>query len=406
MGPRRTLLCLGLALLAAGPLPAGDGFRYVVPAPGEPFANPPPRALGLLDRRPPDLKEGVRYRGGRQRYGRLCYGSGRAANVDVVVDEIAPGQVDLYLDADRDQNITAKDRVAGNDLTWRVPLDALVPEGDATRRLPRTVVFRYGRVGRTLSVATCGYLEGRVALDGKPVAVRRVDGDANGLFADPQDRLWIDLNGDGAWDAATEQFLFAPILRLGEKRFAVRGDARGERLSFAPLEGTGTLRLTLPRNLKPEAVEDVQVTVQSRDGIVATLNGLDAAVTVPTGDYRVSSLLLTLRDAGGGPAWGYVFTDNGGKGDRWHVLKKDGTLALDPVGGLEFVCGVQKEKDECRAGDALFVRPALYTGDGLLIERAYRGPFQSSPFDSGAGGRIVLRGADGAVLDSGTCGFA
>jgi hypothetical protein len=400
------LLCLGLALVAAGPLPAADGWSYVVPPPGEPFANAPLRVLGLSDRPSPDLKERVRYRGGRQRYARLCYGSGRAANVDVVVDEVAAGEIDLYVDADRDQVITEKDRVTGAGLTWRVPLDAIVPEGDATRKFPRTLVFRYGRVGRTLSVATCGYLEGRADLGGKSIAVRRVDGDANGLFADPQDRLWLDLDGDGTWDAAGEQFLFAPVLRLGERRVVVRADARGDRLTLAPLEGTGTLRLALPRSVKPETVEEVQVTVQSRDGVVATLNGPAAEVAVPVGDYRVSSLLLTLKDDRGGPAWGYVFTDNGGKTYRWHALKKDAAVAIDPLGTLEFSCALTDGKEECRAGDSVSVRPALYTGDGLLIERAYRGPFQNNPFDSGCGGRITLQGKGGAVLDSAVSGFA
>jgi hypothetical protein len=32
------------------------------------------------------------------------------------------------------------------------------------------------------------------------VAARRVDGDGNGLLADAQDRLWIDLNRDGRFD--------------------------------------------------------------------------------------------------------------------------------------------------------------------------------------------------------------
>ena len=87
-------------------------------------------------------------------------------------------------------------------------------------------------------------------------------------------------------------------------------------------------------------------------------------------------------------------------GARLTFLHDEGIFTLD------FAAAVNDGKPTCRAGEALDVRPALYTGDGLLIERAYRGPFQSSPFDSGAGGRIVLRGADGAVLDSGVCGFA
>ena len=59
-----------------------------------------------------------------------------------------------------------------------------------------------------------------------------------------------------------------------------------------------------------------------------------------------------------------------------------------------------------RPGAKLFVRPALYTADGLLIERAYRGAFQSMPENSGCNGKIALAGDGGKALDSATTGFA
>jgi hypothetical protein len=405
MNVRALTLALCLALVPGGTALAG-GWRYVVPPPGDPFAHPPPRALALTDRKPADLKESVPYRGKRQRYAQLAYGTGRQAALAVVVDEVGPNEIDLYVDADRDRAITAKDRVPGKGLTRRLAVKAVVTEGDTLREFPRTLLFRYGPVSRTLAVATCGYLEGRADLGGKKVAVRRVDGDANGLFADPQDRVWIDLNADGDWDAAEEEFLFTPILRLGGKRFAVRADARGERLTFAPVEGTGTLRLKLPAALKAEQVEEIQVTVQSRDGVVASARGLGEGVTLPTGEYRVSSLLLTLKGPKGEPAWGYVFGDNGGKGHRWHRLDKGGTLTVDPVGILEFTAAVGDGKAKISAGETVSVRPALYTGDGLLIERAYRGRFQSGPGDSGCGGKISLRDEKGGSLASAHTGFA
>jgi hypothetical protein len=390
-----TVFSVALLLLRGGNLSAEDVWHYVVPAPGEPLANPPPRALALSDQRPVGLKESVRYRGVRQRFGRLVYGSGRTTGVIVVVDEVAPNQIDLYVDADRDGDITDKERAAGEGLTWRTPLKAVVTEGDVLKEFPRTVLFRYSRISRMLSVATCGYLEGRALLNGKQVVVRRVDGDANGLFADAQDRIWL---GD-------EEFLFAPILRLGEQRLAVRGDALGERLSFAPLEGAGTIRLARTRTLQSVAVEEIQVTLQSLDGVVASLRGVGAEVTVPVGDYRVSTLLLTLKDPQGGQPWGYVFGDNGGKGHRWKRLDKDGSLTVDPIGGLDFSANVNEGQAECRAGASVFVRPALYTGDGLLIERAYRGRFESTAY-GGCSGRIALLGPGKQALDSATTGFA
>jgi hypothetical protein len=387
-------------------LRAEESWRYVVPPPGAPFANPPPRPLVLSDRKPTDLKESVSYRSRRQRYGQFIYGTGRPAVVPIVVDEVAPNDVDLYIDADRKGTITAKDRVHGDNLMWRVRLQAVVPEGIVLRQLPRTVLFRYHAAVQKLSVATCGYWEGKVALNGKSVTVRRVDGDANGLLADPQDRIWVEVNRDGTPDAAGTEFPFAPIVRLGEQRFAVCADEKGKRLHLAPLQGTGTLRLALPEALKPDQVEEIEVRVQSRDGVMVAVRNLEAAVTVPSGDYRITSLRLTLKDPNGGPAWGYIFGDNDGKAARWHRLDTSATLEIDPIGRLDFTAAIGDSKHEGRAGELIFVSPALFTGDGLLIQRIYRGRFQGVWSDSGCTGQVALAGEGGRILDSARTGFA
>jgi hypothetical protein len=204
------------------------------------------------------------------------------------------------------------------------------------------------------------------------------------------------------WDPASEEFLFAPILRLDRERFAVRADAIGQRLELVRLEGTGTLKLALSSAIKPNTVREVAVTFQSKDGTVATVRQADGQVTVPTGDYRISSLLLTLDDPDGGAAWSYVFCDNGGKAHRWHAVAKNATVSLDPIGKLDFI--VETEKT-CKAGTNMQVRPALYTGDGLLIERAYRGmDNRSDPYS--CSGKVTLTDSAGTTLESARSGFA
>ena len=65
----------------------------------------------------------------------------------------------------------------------------------------------------TFSFSAAGYLEGTVSLAGRVHAARRTDGDGNGFLTDAQDRLWIDSNDDGRWDASLEQFLFYRFFR-------------------------------------------------------------------------------------------------------------------------------------------------------------------------------------------------
>src|SRR5262245_4113753 len=96
---RSHALLFALALTLGGTARA-DGWRYVVPKAGDPFAHPPLRAVALRAARPAGLKETARYRGAKQRYAILTYGRGRTAPVTLVVDEVAPGDVDLYVDGD------------------------------------------------------------------------------------------------------------------------------------------------------------------------------------------------------------------------------------------------------------------------------------------------------------------
>jgi hypothetical protein len=391
------------AILLAGAARADTSSRrYVVPPPGDAHEHPPLRVLALSPQKPDGLTETVRYRGTRQRYAQIRYGSAASVRVAVVLDEISTTEADLYVDADRNRVIEATDRVQGENGTWRLPLDVAVVEDGKTAFEPRAVLFRLGRVGRTLSFATRGYLEGRARLGGRDVAVRRADGDGNGFFADPQDRLWLDLDGDGRWDPVREQFLFAPVLTLGEARYVVRSDPLGKRLTFQPLEGTGTVRLAVKDPTLAGRVEEVSATLAGRDGSVVTLRGRGAEAALPVGDYRMSVLTLTLKDPAGGAPWQFVFSDGGSPPRRpWHTLAKGATLTLDPVGQVAFLPALA-DASRCRPGQVLAVQPQLYTGEGLLINTASRG---GEALD-GHHARVVLAAADGAELASASSGFA
>jgi hypothetical protein len=399
-----TPLVAALALLGSpAAARAADPWRYVVPAPGEPHEHPPPRALVLSAEKPTDLKETVRYRGRAQRYGQLTYGSPDSGPVTVAIDEVSADETDLYVDTARSRVIAPKDRVARTAGAWRVKLDALV-KGDDASSAERTVMFRRGRSGRTLSFATCGYLEAKVRLAGREVAARRQDGDGNGLFADPQDRLWLDLDGDGRWDPLDEQFLFAPILTLGGNRYAAHSDPLGRRLALDKMEGTGTVCLSVRPPALAARVEQLTVTLAGRDGSVYTVCGRDAEVVLPVGDYRLSVLMCTVADPHGGPAWSFTFSDgNGRRPYRWHTLARDARLTLDPVGKLELLAAVDPGQQRCRPGDNVSVQPGLYTGDGLLICSACR---VSGGESHQCGGEVVLAGTDDGVLDAHGSGFA
>jgi hypothetical protein len=392
--------------------PSTSEWRFVLPAPDDPFEHASFRALVLNREKPEDLVEKAVYRGdpARRRYAQIRFGSPGSIRVTVVLDQVGPGEADLYVDADRNRRIDDRDRVvaspssSGRERIWRLPLDVTMVDKDVTKKVPRAVVFRLGASGRTLGYATAGYLEGTVELAGPTgklnrVVARRVDGDGNGQVSDSQDRLWIDRDGDGRFDPAVEQFLFATVLNLDGARYVVRSDELGSRMSVEPLVGAGTLRLAWRRGAagqdgtSPAAGSvELHATALGRDGSVYSLSDTESA-SVPVGEYRLGTVTIALDDPKGGERWSFIFSDNGAKGPpRWYSVEKDRNVAIDPIGTLLFELDRRDPDDRrTRAGDDINLQPLLYTGDGLLINVAYRGAPASPALQETLGARIALR---------------
>jgi hypothetical protein len=155
---------------------ADDDWRYVLPEPAAEHEYPPLRAIPLSNDKPDDVKEEIEYRGASRRYAQLRYGSPSAPRVAIVVDQVALGEVDLYVDTNRDRTIAADERSTGEGRLWRVPLEVQYARGDEFDVFPRELVFRLGSTGRTLSYAAAGYLEGKLSLT-LPLPPGKVEGE-------------------------------------------------------------------------------------------------------------------------------------------------------------------------------------------------------------------------------------
>ena len=408
-------------------------------------------ALVLGRQKPDELVEKTRYLGlaAKRRYAQIRFGSPSSTRVTIVIDELNNGEVDLYVDADRNLRIDDRDRVsaapgldgpapsqAGTPLAetdvssarrgprpreprmWRTAMGVALVENETVRIIPRAVVFRLGASGQTLGFATAGYLEGRVVVritgdDGqhrsRVLAARRVDGDGNGFLADGQDHLLIDWDGDGRFNPGAEHFLFATVLNLQGSRYIVRSDELGSRLAIDPLEGTGTVRLAmLNRNVPAAGVKatEMRATAIGRDGSVFALTGNEPAI-VPAGEYRLGNLTISLDDAKSGEMWSFVFSDGlWSKPGRWYKVDKDAAVTIDPIGTPRLELRRFDPNAVARSGDDVSVRPALYTGDGLLIIVAYRGRPLSPATQELLGARIGLMNADGETLATAQSGFS
>jgi hypothetical protein len=366
---QKHLACLvGLFLISVDVFADEPAWRYVAEVGAGSPIRPVFRFVALSSKKPDDVGEEVKYRGKEQKYAQIRYGSDDSRRVVVVVDFVSRDDFDLYVDANRNRVIETKDKIlcAGTDRT--APLDVEITRGLQIVHERRLVQWRLGATRKTISLATLGYVEGVVSIAGKKHAVRRVDGNANGFFADAADRLWIDLNRDKQWDPITEQFPFAPVLTLNNQRYGIRGDATGSRLAIEPLTSEGRIRLKLGELAKDVSLLKLDVMLTGEDGSAFAVSALDTSTVVPAGRYAVGSVALSVQLASADQPIHFVFSRVGvDAGTRWHELKKDQELILDPVGKLRFGVEIEKIHLIRKPGEAIRVQPQLFTADGLLI---------------------------------------
>jgi hypothetical protein len=401
---RDLFVILTMLVAAAAMASAGEPvWKYVA---ADDF-RPVPRSVRLTTTKPDDLREDVVFRGKKRKYAQIRYGSEDSRRVTVVVDEVSPDDWDLFVDADRNWVIEAKDKVPGKGRERSARLDVEITRGFEIVHEPRTVQWRLGALGNSISLATVGYVEGHVQIDGKRVAVRRVDGDANGFFADPADRLWLDLNGDGKWDPITEQFPVLPVLTLGKQRYAVRGDAIGKKLALEPVTAEGTIRLQLNQLKKDVTVVKCHAMLVCKDGAAIGITSIDDPIVVPAGKYALGAVSLSVKHSAATRPVHFVFSRIGVDDTvRWYELKKDQELVLDPIGKLRFDLDIDQNSLTPKAGAAVDVQPRLVTADGLLINSCAHGDEVAVPYGGGPVSSLKLYDAKKKLLDTKASGFS
>ncbi|GIW90847.1 MAG: hypothetical protein KatS3mg109_1279 [Pirellulaceae bacterium] len=371
------------------------------------------RTIELSEERPEDLIEEATYRGSARRYAQLRYGSENSRRVTIVVDELGEGRYDFYADGNRDRRITPDERLAGEGRQRTIHLAAEIIRETIIEQEPRQVLLRLGTLRNRLIVGTIGHIEGEVCVSGAdasgPVArnVRRVDGNANGLFADAGDYLWIDLDGNGQWDPVGEQFAFLPVLRLFGRRFAVHSDRFGRSFALREIVGTGTLQVVVQALPASARVTLFEATIFSPDGMVFATRQVGEKLTVPVGKYALASVTLSVDDGRGVP-WQFVFSRSDSVGqDRWVEVSQNQEVVLEAIGKLKFFLDFADTR-QVKPGDNLVVYPRLYTENGLLINLSCRGNQLASPAQEQLHNKCSLKliDPDGRHLSTSSSGFS
>jgi hypothetical protein len=361
---------------------AAAGGRSVVTFRTVELANSPTRPLHPDDRPPAGAK-----------FGSVGVGPGGRHRLGVVWHSATNA---LWFDADGDGRYAPAERVTLGDEPHAAR--AVIPfGGDAGAG--RTVLIRKRADG--LAWAVRGYTAGAVELNGRRVAARLTDGDADGCFDGAgADRVWLDLDGDGALDPLTEQFPLGTAIDAGGTAVLVRprADGLGAAVRERPKEA-GTLAVEVARLPMAEVAELVANYV-SEFGELVPVRAEGKPVSLPAGKYRVDSVRVRLTDPDG-KVWTYTFAsaDRGAypvevaAGEETAHLLLDGlkaTVTFDAPGGVA-------------PGGSVQVHPDVVAGGLYLTNCEVGGRFA----DGGRGmtAAILLAEPGSVVLDRCESGF-
>jgi hypothetical protein len=311
----------------------------------------------------------------------------------------AAGGPELWIDANGDGRFTADERHRIAAQPAEIPITISLKVGSFARYVSRTILVRATADGG-LRYAVRGYAAGPLLLAGWTYGAIVSDGNGDGCFDSPAaDRVWIDLDGDGRFDALTEQFPLGSPVKIGGRLYLIKPAADGTSVFARERPNDqGAIRLVVAgqNGQRPQALSAQLV---SDWGELVTLSAA-SRTRLPVGRYTIETLAFRLEDDDG-RTWSYRFA-----GDRrFDVVVESGKEALvRPLDKLTFSAAVKLPQTGVTVGTDLPVTPALRTPVGLeLINCDVTGRDQRRAAESEA--EIRLEAPDGKAADSKRSGF-
>jgi len=395
------MLCLAAMLSLAADSPAAPvAFQFKDAAAYENRQVLQYRAIEFRDSPVQPLGDQPKFEAGSL-YGLVPVGPKPETALPIVWCPKATGGPELWLDANGDGKLAGDERhpMSGRELD--VPATITIQLEPEPKKVHRTLSFRRSTLGDGLRYAVRGYAQGTLDLGGTKCAALLVDGSANGSFDTVgQDRVWLDLSGDGRFDPLVEQFPLGKPIRRDRDVYVVRSDAAASAV-VANLRsaGQGKLRLTLakktpsPAKITAELISDL--------GELVTLDRLDEPSPVHFGEYRLSSLKLEVADSSG-QAWTYNFYN---EKKRTYSLPTGGQTEIRILSELAMQVELQPEKTKVSAGQTVSIRPKLLADQSLYLSSCTIGN-QADPRQAEGSAEILLLRPDGKTITRGVTGFS
>ena len=319
----------------------------------------------------------------------------------------------LWVDSNRDQRLEESEfaKPMNDTSSWRFRITSFsdaTNSGKAANRHPTfqtlhastecQIQVRYH--DHKFSIAQAGQLHGSFSLNGSTIAAAVEDRNCNGLWTDREDRLYVDVDGDGKWNAFEERFSCQELPNIRGTRYTLA--FKSDELDLVALEGTGQLQAEL-HLLDPDAIiESCQAVLASTAGVHITVDSLEHSVEVPVGEYLVKQVRLRLRDE---RVWSMVFEANGSGTARVKVAKGM-SATIDLLGEIKLGAEIIGGSLQLHHQAPVIVQPMCTSETGLYLVRCAVGNTAADE-DSLLTGTIMMADGSARRIDGiETTGFA
>jgi hypothetical protein len=306
---------------------------------------------------------------------------------------------DVWIDGNGDGRFGPGERHRIDAQPAEIPITMSVKTGSFARFVARTVLLRAAADGG-VRYAVRGYAAGPLLFGGRSYGALVTDGNGDGCFDSPSgDRVWIDFDGDGRFDARGEQFTLGSPLTFNRRPYLVRPAADGSSVIVRerPTDhGAVQLIVTGHTGERPTGFA---AQVVSDGGEALTLSATGRA-RLPVGRYAIETLAFRMQD-GDGKTWDYRFA-----GERRFdiVVQRDREVTVRPLENIAFHATTKLPQSTIGPGQELPVTPSLRTPAGLeLVGCQLVG--REQPRDGEGDAEIRLEAPDGSAAERARSGF-
>ncbi len=302
------------------------------------------------------------------------YGDQRSNSVVVLLTSDDPRR--LFVDLNRDRKFVATETIEADDdpNAWLVPLSAeFVRAGGEPIHQQQQIRIRFDENSGSLKFATAGTMKGQVEFQDVPQAAQYVDRDNSGRWFDPDDRLFVDMNGDGKLDPVLERLPCQGMRRIAGVLYAIAGDATGLSLGIVEVRDQGKLTPVLSLNSPGAQIVSIEATIASDNGIQIPIKELGSPVEVPVGTYHVDKIRLNVRDESGG--YWFAFECENPKAQPT-VVEANSSADIDLLGKLRI--NANAATISSNSGQTKILTPVLRSQTGLYLAGSRYGKVESA----------------------------